>query len=102
MYVVRVKALPVLPPAENGACNLATWPKAPKYGAGRCWRKQLFVDSSSGHLEAIFVLEFLPMLLKHPLSHLKCLVLICFVSYKVPFRGSVTDKCESDGRSAGT
>lgn len=67
-----------------------------------CWRKQLFVDSSSGHLEAIFILEFLPMLLKHPLSHLKCLVLISYISYKVPFRGSVTDKYDSDGRSAGT
>lgn len=63
---------------------------------------KLFVDSSSGHLEATFIIEFLPMLLKHPLSHLKCLVLISSISYKVPFGGSVTDCSESDGSSAGT
>lgn len=71
-------------------------------GQGGCWRKQLFVDSSSGHLEAIFILEFLPMLLKHPLSYLKCLVLISSISYKVSFGGSVTDCSESDGCRAGT
>lgn len=90
-------ALPVLPPAENRAHSLVTWPKAAKYGAGRCWWKQLLIDSSSGHLEAIFILEFLPMLLKHPLSHLKCLVLISSISDKVPFGGS-----ESDGHNTGT
>lgn len=50
----------------------------------------------------VFILEFLPMLVKHPLSHLKCLVLISSISYKVPFGGSVTDCSESDGSSAGT
>lgn len=97
-----MQALPVLPPAENGAPNSMAWPKAEKSGQGGCWWKQLFVDSSSGHLEATFIIEFLPMLLKHPLSHLKCLVLISSISYKVPFGGSVTDCSESDGSSAGT
>lgn len=49
--------------------------KQQNIGQGRCWRKQLLIDSSSGHLETIFILEFLPMLFKHPLkpSQMSCI-----------------------------
>lgn len=85
-----MKALPFLRPAETGAHSKVTGPKAVKYRVEGCWGKYGFVASSSGHFEALFHLEFLPMLLKCPLNQLECLVLISSISYKQTSGGSQT------------